>query len=69
MRDGIRVQESALDSGFWKNVVSCLKAACPLIQVLHLVDSDEKPAMGFIYDAIDNAKDKIRTNFNNIKKR
>ncbi|KOM34429.1 hypothetical protein LR48_Vigan02g057900 [Vigna angularis] len=37
--------------------------------VLRLVDSDVKPAMGFIYEEMDCAKEKIRSNFNNIKKR
>jgi hypothetical protein len=37
--------------------------------VLRLVDSDEKPAMGFIYKAMDEAKEKIQVNFGSVKKR
>jgi len=37
--------------------------------VLRLVDSDTKPSMGFIYEEMDRAKEKIKGNFNNIKKR
>lgn len=59
----------ALDSRLWKNIIMCLKVAAPLIVVLRLVDSDEKPAMGFIYEAMDTAKEKIKNNFNNVKKR
>jgi len=62
-QDGRKVQNMVLDSRFWKNIVSCLKAAGPLIFVLRLADSDEKPAMGFIYDAMDFAKEKIKGNF------
>ena len=58
-----------LDSRFWRNVLTCLKAALPLIKVLRLVDSDEQPTMGFIYPEMERAKQKIITNFNNVKKR
>ena len=67
--EGKVVQTLAMDSRFWKNVTNCLKAAYPLIKVLRLVDSEEKPAMGFIYEEMDRAKEKIQTNFNNVKKR
>ncbi|KAM3299564.1 hypothetical protein ACQJBY_040854 [Aegilops geniculata] len=67
--EGKVVQGIVLDSrGFWPNVATCLKAALPIIKVLRLVDSDEKPAMPFIYDEMDRAKDKIKQNFNNVKK-
>lgn len=54
---------------FWPNVDICLKIATPLIKVLRMVDSDETPAMGFLYKAIEEAKENIKTNLNNIKKR
>ncbi|RDX71444.1 hypothetical protein CR513_49209, partial [Mucuna pruriens] len=41
---------------------------CPLIEVLRLVNLDKKPAMGFIYEAIDQAKEKIPNAFNDVKK-
>jgi len=58
-----------LDSRFWHDVTICIKAAYPLIKVLRLVDSDEKPAMDFIYKAMDEAKEKIQVNFDSVKKR
>ncbi|KAH1086711.1 hypothetical protein GYH30_018283 [Glycine max] len=64
-----KVQNMALDSRFWKNVIMCLKVAAPLMVVLRLVDSDVKPAMGFIYEEMENAKEKIKCNFNNTKKK
>ena len=33
------------------------------------MDSNIKPEMGFIYEKMDSAKEKIKCNFNNIKKR
>jgi hypothetical protein len=58
-----------LDKEFWKDIVICLRGATPLLKVLRLVDSDKKPAMRFIYEAIDQEKDQIQKNFNGVKKR
>jgi len=45
------------------DVTLCIKTIYHLIKVLQLVDSDEKPTMSFIYEAIDQAKKKIQVNF------
>ncbi|XP_012852896.1 PREDICTED: uncharacterized protein LOC105972480 [Erythranthe guttata] len=66
---GKKVQKIVLDNKFWSNVVTCLRAALPLIKVLRLVDSDEQPAMPFLYEEMDCAKEKIQNNFNNVKSR
>ena len=34
-----------------------MKVSEPLVRVLHLVDGDEKPAMGYLYEAMDRAKE------------
>ncbi|KAF7824622.1 zf-BED domain-containing protein/DUF659 domain-containing protein/Dimer_Tnp_hAT domain-containing protein [Senna tora] len=66
--DGRKVEQVVLDSRFWENVLVCLKAAAPLIKVLCLIDADDKPTMGFIYEEMDKAKEKIQANFKNVKK-
>ncbi|XP_048491084.1 uncharacterized protein LOC104901267 [Beta vulgaris subsp. vulgaris] len=67
--EGKKVQRIILDTqGFWKSVTTCLKAALPIVKVLRMVDSDEKPAMGFIYQAMTQAKDRIKENFNNVER-
>lgn len=58
-----------LDKLFWNNVLNCMRGAFPLIRVKRMVDSDEKPTMGFIYEEMDRAKEKIRSSFNGIAKR
>ena len=68
-QEGRKVQNMALDSRFWKNVTMCLKVAAPLMVGLRLVDSYVKPTMCFIYEEMENAKEKIKCNFNNTKKR
>jgi hypothetical protein len=69
IEEGKRIQNYVLDSRFWHDVTICIKAANLLIKVLRLVDSDEKPAMGFIYKAMDEAKEKLQVNFGCVKKR
>ena len=68
-KDGKEVARSVMDNSLWKDIVTCLKASAPLVKVLRLVDSEEKPAMGFIYEAMESAKEKIKENFKSIKKR
>lgn len=40
--------------GFWSHVdaTSCLRAAAPLIKLLRMVDADNPPSIGFLYDGI-----------------
>ncbi|KAF7821914.1 hypothetical protein G2W53_027369 [Senna tora] len=58
-----------VDSRFWKSVKYCLNCVSPLVKVLRLVDGDSKPAMGYIYEAMDRAKEQIAKNFNHVDKR
>ncbi|KAK8947163.1 hypothetical protein KSP39_PZI006677 [Platanthera zijinensis] len=68
-KEGKLIQKIVLNTGhFWSHVTICLKAAFPLIKVLRMVDS-EGPMMGFIYEQMDKAKEKIQLNFDNIKKK
>ncbi|MFQ6656982.1 hypothetical protein Gotur_026851, partial [Gossypium turneri] len=47
---------------FWKKANDLIKVYEPLVKVLRLMDSDEKPTMGFIYEAVDRAKRAIQQN-------
>jgi hypothetical protein len=62
-----RKAETAIigDDRFWKAIKYCLKASEPLIKVLKLVDGDVKLTMGYIYEAMDRAKEENTANFNN----
>ncbi|KAI3877771.1 hypothetical protein MKX03_019211 [Papaver bracteatum] len=67
---GIKVQTIILsDENFWQSVISFLKSVIPIVKVLRLVDGYDKPAMGYIYKAIDKAKEQIQANFKNVKRR
>ncbi|KAI3864776.1 hypothetical protein MKX03_034988 [Papaver bracteatum] len=67
---GIKVQKIILsDENFWQSVISFLKSVIPIVEVLRLVDGDDKPEMGYIYKAIDKEKEQIQANFKNKKRR
>lgn len=50
-------------NSFWNNVSYVLKLTAPLVRVLRLVDSEKKPAMGYIYEGMDRAKEAIMAAF------
>ena len=63
--DGKAVKQIVMDEHiFWPSVVYSIKTTKPLVHVLRIVDGDT-PAMGFIYGAMDEAKEKIVKNFGN----
>ncbi|KAF1888925.1 hypothetical protein Lal_00036638 [Lupinus albus] len=63
-KDDKFIENVVIDKEFWNNIVG----AYPLIKVFRLVDSNEKPSMGFIYEAMDQTKEKIQIAFNDVKK-
>ncbi|CAN1125335.1 hypothetical protein LINPERPRIM_LOCUS31624 [Linum perenne] len=67
-REGKRIQGIAIDSRFWISVLTCLCTAMPLMKVLCLVDLDESPLMPFLYLDLNQAMEKIKSNFSNIEK-
>ena len=50
---------------FWNHVVFTLKVMAPLVHVLRLVDGERKTTMGYIYEAMEKAKETIMKSFNN----
>uniref|UniRef100_A0A0R0K6W7 BED-type domain-containing protein n=1 Tax=Glycine max TaxID=3847 RepID=A0A0R0K6W7_SOYBN len=62
---GKEAAKVVLMPSFWNSVVYTLKVMAPLVKVLRLVDGERKPAMGYIYEAMDKAKETIIKSFNN----
>ncbi|KAL0012283.1 hypothetical protein SO802_007391 [Lithocarpus litseifolius] len=54
---------------FWNTVVYSLKVSGPIVRVLRLVDGEKRPAMGYIYEAMDRAKEAIEKSFNGKEER
>ena len=47
---------------FWKKASELINVYEPLVKVLRLVESDEKPTMGYVYEAVDRSKRAIEQN-------
>ena len=64
---GKEIAEIVLDDKeFWAQCQFIVKVSEPLVRVLRLVDGDEKPAMGYLYDdAMERAKENIKARCNN----
>ncbi|XP_040991643.1 uncharacterized protein LOC121238717 isoform X2 [Juglans microcarpa x Juglans regia] len=64
-RVGLEVAEIIVDPLFWSIADQTLKVTKPLLSVLQLVHSGEKPSVGFIYDAMEKTKKTIIVAFEN----
>uniref|UniRef100_A0A6N2MQE4 BED-type domain-containing protein n=1 Tax=Salix viminalis TaxID=40686 RepID=A0A6N2MQE4_SALVM len=53
------------DKDFWPRCAHIVNVSEPLVRVLRLVDSEEKPSMGYLYEAMDKAKEAIKTRLKN----
>ncbi|KAL0906334.1 hypothetical protein M5K25_024821 [Dendrobium thyrsiflorum] len=60
--EGKEIRRHILNDKFWATVTYAILSTRPLVQVLRLVDAEKKPAMGFIYNAMDEAKELIAHN-------
>ncbi|KAI0488470.1 hypothetical protein KFK09_028303 [Dendrobium nobile] len=60
--EGKEIRKIILNDKFWATVTYAILSTRPLVQVLRLVDAEKKPAMGFIYNAMDEAKELIAYN-------
>jgi len=61
-------KEIILDSKFRNDCLVIRKIVGPLIRLLHIVDSDEKPALGYVYEGIHRARKPIKEIFRNKKR-
>ncbi|KAL0906544.1 hypothetical protein M5K25_025046 [Dendrobium thyrsiflorum] len=60
--EGKEIRRHILSDKFWASVTYAILSTRPLVQVLRLVDAEKKPAMGFIYNAMNEAKELIAHN-------
>lgn len=60
---GKAATKTVVKPSFWKHVIYTIKVMSPLVQVLRLVDSEKKPAMGF-YEVMCRAKETIANSSN-----
>lgn len=66
-RDGAEVTGIVSDPLFWSSCSKILKVSQPLFTVLHMAESNGRPSMGYIYDAMEKARKCIIVAFNNME--
>ncbi|XP_022866459.1 uncharacterized protein LOC111386236, partial [Olea europaea var. sylvestris] len=64
-----RFVDDVLDPVFWKECATVVQLTEPFVCVLRIVDSDEKPSMGYLYKAIHVAKRPMKRRFQRRKNR
>lgn len=62
---GLEVAEIIVDQVFWSMCDQTLDVTKPILSVFHLMDCDEKPSVGYVYDAMEKAKKSVILAFNN----
>ena len=68
--EGVKARSAILfDPNFWLHVAFCIKTTIPLVSVLRDVDSKERPTMGYIYELMDLAKEKIAFNCGGMERK
>ncbi|KAJ9567271.1 hypothetical protein OSB04_003237 [Centaurea solstitialis] len=65
--NAIECKEIILNENFWKNCLITVKVMTPLLRVLRLCDSDEKPAMGYVYEGMHRARKGVKHLFKKKK--
>ncbi|GAV68882.1 LOW QUALITY PROTEIN: DUF659 domain-containing protein, partial [Cephalotus follicularis] len=65
---GKSFSSTILDNKFWDDCFD-IKVVAPIIRLLRIVDSDEKPSLGYVYESMFRAKMAIKNLFNNKKKK
>ncbi|KAF3774025.1 hypothetical protein EJ110_NYTH51916 [Nymphaea thermarum] len=66
-RKATTVVDTIFDADFWESCVQLLNICVPLVKVLRLVDSEDKPSIGYLYESMDRAKEAIRDNMKGKK--
>ncbi|XP_050222802.1 uncharacterized protein LOC126672894 [Mercurialis annua] len=61
------VSSLILNNKFWDDCLIMVKIAGPLIRLLRLVDSDEKPSLGYVYEGMRRARKAIKHMFKKKK--
>ncbi|CAN6439961.1 unnamed protein product [Victoria cruziana] len=62
------VVDIIFNNDFWQSCVMLLKICLSLLKVLRLADSESRPSIGYLYEAMDKAKEAIRDHLKGKKK-
>ncbi|KAL7582576.1 hypothetical protein Lser_V15G44376 [Lactuca serriola] len=67
VRNAVECKQIFLNEIFWKNCLITVKVMTPLLELLRLCDSDEKPAIGYVYEGMRQARRGIKELFKKKK--
>ncbi|XP_049934772.1 uncharacterized protein LOC126410234 [Nymphaea colorata] len=67
-RNASLVVDIIFNNVFWESCVKLLKVCVPLVKVFRLADSEDRPSIEYLYEAMDKAKEAIRDNLKKKKK-
>ena len=65
---GKKFTKVVLDQSFWKDCAIICQLSEPIVRVLRIVDSDERPAMSYLFAAFHASRDEIVKRFERKKK-
>ncbi|KAF7815169.1 hypothetical protein G2W53_029138 [Senna tora] len=64
---GKTFSDIVLDNKFWNDCLIVVKIVAPIVHLLRIVDADEKPSMGYVYEGMHMAKKAIKEMFKGKK--
>ncbi|KAL7593981.1 hypothetical protein Lser_V15G32559 [Lactuca serriola] len=67
LRNASECKDIVLNENFWKNCLITVKVMTPLLRLLRLCDSDETPALGYVYEGMYRARRGINELFKKKK--
>lgn len=65
--EGKMVTELVADRSFWAGAILVLKATCPLVKVLDVMNNSDDSQLGHIYETMDQAKETIRQELKDLR--
>nr|XP_027077099.1 uncharacterized protein LOC113700866 [Coffea arabica] len=65
---GKEVKQIVVDGKFWNNCLIIVRIMGPIMRLLRICDSDEKPSLGYVYEGIWRVVNGIKELFKNKKK-
>ncbi|KAL4561520.1 hypothetical protein LXL04_033687 [Taraxacum kok-saghyz] len=65
--NALECKQIVLNETFWKNCLIMVKVMTPLLRLLRLCDTDEKPALGYVYEGMHRARKGVKELFKKKK--
>ncbi|PKA52234.1 hypothetical protein AXF42_Ash010130 [Apostasia shenzhenica] len=65
---GKKIKDIVLAKMLWNDCLIIIKIVSPLLRLLRIVDSNEKPALGYVYEGMYRARKGIKETFQNKKR-